>query len=92
MACQDSLGGTSETLMVACVSPASASLEQSLSTLRYASRARRIQNRLRLNSKFSLEDELGFLRATLAEKEEAIARLQQENAALRAGGKTVALR
>jgi len=42
---QDSLGGNTKTIMIAVVSPADYNLEESLSTLRYASRARRIQNK-----------------------------------------------
>jgi hypothetical protein len=41
---QDSLGGLTHTLMIACVSPADESMQETLSTLQYASRARRIQN------------------------------------------------
>lgn len=41
---QDSLGGDSHTCMVACVSPAAADAAETLSTLQYAARARRIQN------------------------------------------------
>ena len=36
---QDSLGGNSETLMVACMSSAATNYEPKLSTLRYAARA-----------------------------------------------------
>ncbi len=42
---QDSLGGNSRTLMIACVSPADVNLEESLNTLRYANRARNIKNK-----------------------------------------------
>nr|XP_034990346.1 chromosome-associated kinesin KIF4A [Zootoca vivipara] len=42
---QDSLGGNSHTLMVACVSPADSNLEETLNTLRYADRARKIKNK-----------------------------------------------
>ena len=42
---QDSLGGNSNTLMVACVSPAESNFEESLNSLKYASRARRIKNK-----------------------------------------------
>ncbi|KAL7977745.1 hypothetical protein Chor_009694, partial [Crotalus horridus] len=42
---QDSLGGNSHTLMIACVSPADSNLEESLNTLRYADRARKIKNK-----------------------------------------------
>ncbi|XP_019910908.1 kinesin-like protein KIF17 isoform X2 [Esox lucius] len=46
---QDSLGGNTRTLMVACLSPADNNYEESLSTLRYANRAKSIQNRPRIN-------------------------------------------
>ena len=42
---QDSLGGNSRTLMIACVSPADVNMEESLNSLRYASRARAIKNK-----------------------------------------------
>ena len=41
----DSLGGNSHTVMVACVSPADSNMEETLSTLRYADRARKIKNK-----------------------------------------------
>jgi len=42
---QDSLGGNSRTTMIACVSPAETNYEESLSTIKYASRARNIKNK-----------------------------------------------
>lgn len=42
---QDSLGGNSHTLMIACVSPADTNVEETVSTLRYADRARKIKNK-----------------------------------------------
>ena len=41
---QDSLGGNSRTLMIACVSPVESNSEESKSTLQYANRARNIKN------------------------------------------------
>lgn len=41
---QDSLGGNSRTIMVACISPADSNVEESINTLRYAQRARNIKN------------------------------------------------
>ena len=41
----DSLGGNSHTVMVACVSPADSNMEETLTTLRYADRARKIKNK-----------------------------------------------
>ncbi|XP_013171054.1 PREDICTED: chromosome-associated kinesin KIF4-like isoform X2 [Papilio xuthus] len=46
---QDSLGGNSLTMMVACVSPADYNLDETVSTLRYADRARRIRNKPVIN-------------------------------------------
>ena len=45
----DSLGGNSHTLMVACVSPADSNMEETLNTLRYADRARKIKNKAVVN-------------------------------------------
>lgn len=46
---QDSLGGNTKTLMVACVSPADNNYDETLSTLRYANRAKNIKNKPRIN-------------------------------------------
>ena len=46
---QDNLGGNSKTVMVATISPASDNYEESLSTLRYADRAKRIVNHAVVN-------------------------------------------
>ncbi|CAN0873101.1 Kinesin-like protein KIN-4A [Linum grandiflorum] len=42
---QDSLGGNSRTFMIACISPADINAEETLNTLKYANRARNIQNK-----------------------------------------------
>merc|ERR1719262_1702662 len=41
---QNALGGSSKTVMICAISPASSNYEESLSTLRYADRAKRIKN------------------------------------------------
>ncbi|XP_022255659.1 osmotic avoidance abnormal protein 3-like [Limulus polyphemus] len=46
---QDSLGGNTKTLMVACLSPADNNYDETLSTLRYANRAKNIQNKPQIN-------------------------------------------
>ncbi|XP_045142386.1 stAR-related lipid transfer protein 9 [Echinops telfairi] len=46
---KDSLGGNSKTIMVATVSPAHTSYSETMSTLRYASNARNIVNKPRVN-------------------------------------------
>jgi hypothetical protein len=46
---QDSLGGNANTCMVACVSPAESNYDETLNTLKYASRAREIENTPTIN-------------------------------------------
>ncbi|XP_027093251.1 kinesin-like protein KIN-4A isoform X1 [Coffea arabica] len=46
---QDSLGGNSRTFMIACISPADINAEETLNTLKYANRARNIQNKPVIN-------------------------------------------
>jgi len=48
-AISDSLGGNSYTVMIACVSPADSNMEETLNTLRYADRARKIKNKPVIN-------------------------------------------
>ncbi|KAI8593953.1 P-loop containing nucleoside triphosphate hydrolase protein, partial [Geranomyces variabilis] len=46
---QDSLGGNSQTLMLACVSPSDTNYAETLNTLNYANRARNIKNKVVIN-------------------------------------------
>ncbi|KFP05868.1 StAR-related lipid transfer protein 9, partial [Calypte anna] len=46
---KDSLGGNSKTMMIATISPASSSYNETMSTLRYASNAKNIINKPRVN-------------------------------------------
>lgn len=46
---QDSLGGNTKTLMVAAISPADYNYDETLSTLRYANRAKSIKNKPKIN-------------------------------------------
>lgn len=50
---QDSLGGRTKTSIIATVSPASINLEETLSTLDYAHRAKNITNRPEINQKLT---------------------------------------
>ena len=71
---QDSLGGNTKTLMVACLSPADNNYDETLSTLRYANRAKNIQNKPKINEdpKDALlrqyQEEIEKLKAMLAGK------------------------
>jgi len=55
---QDSLGGRTKTSIIATVSPATINLEETLSTLDYAYRARNITNRPEVNQKLSKREVL----------------------------------
>ncbi|XP_030795606.1 kinesin-like protein KIF21A isoform X2 [Rhinopithecus roxellana] len=46
---QDSLGGNSQTIMIACVSPSDRDFMETLNTLKYANRARNIKNKVMIN-------------------------------------------
>lgn len=46
---QDSLGGNSQTVMIACISPSDRDFMETLNTLKYANRARNIKNRITIN-------------------------------------------
>lgn len=62
---QDSLGGNSNTLMVACVSPADINFEETSNTLRYASRARNIENNAVVNKEMNAANEVSYLKQQL---------------------------
>lgn len=67
---QDSLGGNTKTLMIACISSAAFNYDETLSTLRYASRAKNISNKPKIN-----EDPKD---AMLREYQAEITRLKQQ--------------
>ncbi|KAK0079423.1 hypothetical protein PV325_001283 [Microctonus aethiopoides] len=67
---QDSLGGNSKTIMVANIGPASYNYDETLTTLRYANRAKNIKNKPRIN-----EDPKDAL---LRQYQEEISRLREK--------------
>ena len=76
---QDSLGGNTKTLMVAAISPADYNYDETMSTLRYANRAKNIQNKPKVN-----EDPKDTLLREYKEEIERLRKLLQEQMA---GGK-----
>lgn len=73
---QDSLGGRTRTSIIATVSPASLNLEETLSTLEYAHRAKNILNKPEVNQKLTKK-------ALIKEYTEEIERLKRDLAAAR---------
>ena len=67
---QDSLGGNTKTCMIANISPADYNYDETLSTLRYADRAKNIKNKPKIN-----EDPKDAL---LREYQEEIKRLKEQ--------------
>uniref|UniRef100_A0AAY5F075 Kinesin-like protein KIF21B n=1 Tax=Electrophorus electricus TaxID=8005 RepID=A0AAY5F075_ELEEL len=74
---QDSLGGNSRTVMIACVSPSDRDFMETLNTLKYANRARNIKNKVVVNQD-KTSQQISALRAE-------IARLQMELVEYKAG-------
>ncbi|XP_023686703.1 kinesin-like protein KIF11 [Paramormyrops kingsleyae] len=73
---QDSLGGRTKTSIIATVSPASINMEETLSTLEYANRAKNIMNKPEVNQKLTK-------RALIKEYTEEIERLKRDLASSR---------
>ncbi|KAJ3232024.1 hypothetical protein HDU81_003352 [Chytriomyces hyalinus] len=75
---QNSLGGNAKTLMLACVSPCDEDYEETINTLKYADRARKIQNKPVINT-------IDFQAVKLASMQEKIdfleSQLQKQNGA-----------
>ncbi|XP_041110802.1 kinesin-like protein KIF21A isoform X6 [Polyodon spathula] len=67
---QDSLGGNSQTVMIACISPSDRDFMETLNALKYANRARNIKNRVMVNQD-KASQQISALRTE-------IARLQME--------------
>ncbi|XP_037388212.1 kinesin-like protein KIF21B isoform X7 [Pygocentrus nattereri] len=74
---QDSLGGNSRTVMIACISPSDRDFMETLNTLKYANRARNIKNKVVVNQD-KTSQQISALRAE-------IARLQMELMEYKAG-------
>lgn len=73
---QDSLGGRTKTSIIATISPAAVNLEETLSTLDYAHRAKNIMNKPEVNQKLTKK-------AVLREYMEEIERLKKDLVASR---------
>lgn len=78
---QDSLGGNSQTVMIACVAPSDRDFMETLNTLKYANRARNIKNRVQVNQDQSSR--------TISQLRREIAALQLELLEFRQGKRSV---
>ncbi|OAF67122.1 hypothetical protein A3Q56_05148 [Intoshia linei] len=84
---QDSLGGNSKTVMIANIGPASWNVEETLTTLRYANRAKNIKNKPKINENpkdallREFKDEIDRLKSQLVknDKPSKLRRKKEEN-------------
>lgn len=82
---QNALGGNSKTIMICAISPSASNYEESLSTLRYADRAKKIVNKATINE--SAQDKV--IRE-LREENENLKQLLQEAMAASSGARDLA--
>ena len=76
---QDSLGGNSKTLMIACISPADVNADETVNTLKYANRAKNIKNKPIINRDPN-SAKIEALRLRLAVLETAVSHYRAGNA------------
>lgn len=79
---RDSLGGNSKTLIIAAVSPSPLCLAETLSTLRFAHRAKQIRNKAIVNKD---------VQGNIFELQAEVKRLRQENLILKSSGPSTSL-
>ncbi|KAJ3200059.1 Kinesin-like protein kif21a [Entophlyctis luteolus] len=82
---QDSLGGNSQTLMIACASPSESSYGETVSTLTYANRARNIKNKAVVNREFAASGANAAAEKEIRALRTLVADLRDEIVALRSG-------
>ncbi|XP_035916366.1 kinesin-like protein KIF21B isoform X4 [Anopheles stephensi] len=82
---QDSLGGNSQTIMIACVSPSDRDFMETLNTLKYANRARNIKNKVQINQDQSSRT-ISLLRREIANLQLEILEYKQGKRSIDADG------
>ncbi len=86
---KDSLGGNSKTIMIATISPSDFNYNESLSTLRYANRAKNIKNKATVNEDANiaiirdLKEEIERLKILLAQHENGETMVHNEKEKIR---------
>ncbi|CAD6199989.1 unnamed protein product [Caenorhabditis auriculariae] len=85
---QDSLGGNSRTLMIACVSPSDSDFVETLNTMKYANRAKEIKNKVVANQDKSSKM-IGELRGRIASLESELLEFKQGRRTLDSDGTEV---
>ncbi|EKD03810.1 hypothetical protein A1Q2_01823 [Trichosporon asahii var. asahii CBS 8904] len=85
---QDSIGGNAMTTMIACISPLEYNISETINTINYASRARRIKNSVSKNQSEVGWDDIDYLRNTVLKLRTKISTLEANpGAAVRSAGR-----
>ncbi|KAF0443114.1 kinesin-domain-containing protein [Gigaspora margarita] len=77
---QDSLGGNAKTLMIACVSPVEYNIHETISTLKYANRARNIKNSAIVNQEETGWQDIEYLQTLVLKLRAEIKTLKNSDA------------
>ncbi|CAG8619378.1 12174_t:CDS:2, partial [Gigaspora rosea] len=77
---QDSLGGNAKTLMIACVSPVEYNINETISTLKYANRARNIKNSAIVNQEETGWQDIEYLQTLVLKLRAEIKALKNSDA------------
>lgn len=84
----DSIGGNAMTTMIACISPLEYNISETINTINYASRARRIKNAVSKNQSEVGWDDIDYLRNTVLKLRTKISTLDSNpGAAVRSAGR-----
>lgn len=76
---KDSLGGSTRTAMIACVSPMALHYEESISTLKYAERARRIKaDKVVRNVRAASADKVAHYKSIIQSLQEEVGQLKEQ--------------
>ena len=92
---QESLGGNAKTALVICCSPSSFNHDETVSTLRFGERAKRVKNRAKINQERTPEELMRLLRAAqkaIMMLEKKIQMLENELTSYRGGQKPIAIK
>lgn len=74
----DSIGGNAMTTMIACISPLEYNISETINTINYASRARRIKNAVTKNQSEVGWDDIDYLRNQVTKLRAKIATVENE--------------
>lgn len=73
---QESLGGNAKTSLIITCSPAKYNLDETISTLKFGSRAKRIKNKPKINKELSIQEVQNLLEIEIKKNEQKTRRIR----------------